>query len=434
MKYKAPRGTQDILPAEVARWRYVEGTFRRTCADFGYEEIRTPAFEQTELFVRAVGEHTDIVSKEMFSVSGGKPSEAGEAEETGEKKERETFVLRPEGTAPTLRAYIQHSLGKEAPMTKLFYIAPNFRYERPQKGRLRQHHQTGIEALGSDDPALDAEVIALGLTYLHRVGIRGERTELNSVGCPACRPAYREALREALRERIGAMCGNCQRRYDTNPLRILDCKFEDWTELEPVIPDIVDHLCESCAVHFAAVQQTLGTFGVEYVRNKRLVRGLDYYVKTSFEITHSGLGAQSTILGGGRYDGLVEDLGGEPTPGIGFGCGIERVLLACEALGVEFPLEARRPVFVVTLGDAARLPGLKLLNDLRQAGIAADTDYRARSMKAQMRAANRVNARFVVILGEDEVAQGVASLKDMEGGSQETLPQGELLSRLAAGA
>jgi histidyl-tRNA synthetase len=422
MKYQSPRGTQDILPDTTPRWRYVEATFRRTCADFGYEEIRTPMFEQTDLFVRAVGEHTDIVSKEMYTVSAGKSEEA------------ETFTLRPEGTAPALRAYIQHSLGAKSPLTKLYYIAPNFRHERPQAGRLRQHHQTGIEALGSEDPALDAEVIALGLTYLRRVGITGEQTEVNSVGCPACRPAYREALKAALRDRLASMCGNCQRRYETNPLRILDCKVEDWSVLEPVVPDILDHLCESCSQHFARVEETLRVLGVDYVRNKRLVRGLDYYVKTSFEITHSGLGAQSTLLGGGRYDGLVEELGGDPTPGIGFGCGIERVLLACETLGVEFPLERNRPVFVVTLGDAARLPGLKLLNDLRQAGIAAGIDYQGRSMKAQMRAANRANARIALILGESEVAEGVVGVKDMESGAQETVPLAEVIGRLAAGA
>lgn len=400
----------------------MEGTFRRTCADFGYEEIRTPMFEQTDLFVRAVGEHTDIVSKEMYTVSAGKSDEA------------EAFTLRPEGTAPALRAYIQHSLGAKSPLTKLYYIAPNFRHERPQAGRLRQHHQTGIEALGSEDSALDAEVIVLGLTYLRRVGITGERTEVNSVGCPSCRPAYREALKAALRDRIGGMCGNCQRRYETNPLRILDCKVEDWGELESAVPDIVDHLCEDCSQHFGRVEETLRALGVEYVRNKRLVRGLDYYVKTSFEITHSGLGAQSTILGGGRYDGLVQELGGDPTPGIGFGCGIERVLLACETLGVEFPVEAPRSVFVVTLGEGARLPGLQLLNSLRQAGISAGIDYQGRSMKAQMRAANRANAGTVLILGENEVAEGVVGVKDMESGAQETVPLGEVVARLGGGA
>ncbi len=418
MKYQAPRGTQDVLPEDAPRWRFVEGTFRRTCADFGYEEIRTPIFEQTDLFVRAVGEHTDIVSKEMYTVSAGRGEEA------------EAYTLRPEGTAPALRAYIQHALGAKLPLTKLFYIAPNFRHERPQKGRLRQHHQTGIEALGGEDPALDAEVISLGLTYLGRVGLTGLNTEVNSVGCPQCRPAYREALRDDLRERLPGMCGNCQRRYETNPLRMLDCKFEDWSVLEPAVPDIVEYLCESCRTHFDGLTAALATLGVEYVRNKRLVRGLDYYVKTSFEITHPGLGAQSTVLGGGRYDGLVEELGGQPTPGIGFGCGIERVLLACESLGVEFPADTRRPAFVVTLGDAARLPGLKLLHDLRQAGIPAQADYLGRSMKAQMRAANRAAARWALILGEDEVARGVVGLKDLDSGEQSTVGRDEAMARL----
>ena len=422
MKYRAPRGTHDVLPQETPRWRFLEDTFRRTCAEFGYGEIRTPAFEQTELFVRAVGEHTDIVSKEMYTVAPG--SQDGE--------ERESYTLRPEGTAPALRAYIQHSLGAQSPLTKLYYIAPNFRHERPQSGRLRQHHQTGIEALGSEDPGLDAEVIVLGVTYLRRAGVTGEQTEINSVGCPACRPAYREVLKDALRDRLPGMCGNCQRRYDVNPLRILDCKVEDWTALEASLPDILDYLCDGCRNHFAQVEVSLQALGVEYVRNRRLVRGLDYYVKTSFEVTHSGLGAQSTLLGGGRYDGLVEELGGEPTPGIGFGCGIERVLLACEAVSAELAVPEHRPVFVVTLGEAARLPGLKLLNDLRQAGIPAQIDYQGRSMKAQMRAANRANAGTVLILGEDEIAQGVVALKDMETGTQETLPMTGALERLGS--
>lgn len=422
MKYRSPRGTQDLLPEDAPRWRYVEATFRKTCADFGYGEIRTPMFESTDLFVRAVGEHTDIVSKEMYSVTAG----------GGETEEREAFTLRPEGTAPALRAYVQHNLAAKEPLTRLFYVAPNFRHERPQSGRLRQHHQTGIEALGSDDPALDAEVIALGLTYLHRVGIRGEQLQVNSVGCPQCRGAYRDALRAALKEHLASLCGNCNRRYEANPLRILDCKLEDWERLTPLVPDILDWLCEGCAAHFATLRSTLDALGIPYIRNPRLVRGLDYYVRTSFEIVHPGLGAQSTVLGGGRYDGLVEELGGSPTPGIGFGCGIERVLLACEALGVTFPIEPLRPVFVVTLGESARLPGLALLHELRQAGIAAQVDYLGRSMKSQMRAANRANARVVLILGENEVEAGVVGLKDMATGEQRQVARSDVAAVLAS--
>jgi histidyl-tRNA synthetase len=425
MKYQAPRGTQDILPEDAPRWRFVEETFRRTCAEFGYGEIRTPMFEPADLFIRAVGEHTDIVSKEMYGVS---PLSA----ERGEGEEREGYVLRPEGTAPTLRAYIQHSLGAKSPLARLYYVAAIFRHERPQAGRLRQHHQTGIEALGSEDPALDAEVILLGLTYLRRLGITGEQTQVNSVGCAECRPRYREALRAALKDRISGMCQNCQRRYDTNPLRILDCKLEDWSKLEGVAPDIVDYLCEGCATHFTQVQEVLRATGVDYLRNPRMVRGLDYYVKTSFEITHGGLGAQSTLLGGGRYDGLVEELGGDPTPGIGFGSGMERILMVCESLGVTFPVPEVRPVFVIALGDAARLPALKLLNDLRQAGAAAQIDYLGRKTRRQMEAALKSNGRAVLFLGEDEIANGTISLKDLDAGEQETVTVDEAVRRLSS--
>jgi histidyl-tRNA synthetase len=418
MKYQAPRGTNDILPEETPRWRSVEETFRQIGALHGYAEIRTPIFEHTELFVRGVGQHTDIVSKEMYTFS------------TGQGDEGESLTLRPEGTAPVVRAYLEHSLGGKAPLHKVYYIAPIFRHERPQAGRYRQHHQCGVEAVGSRDPALDVEVIGLGMRYLHAVGIHGEVLQLNSVGCPVCRPAYREAVRAAVRPVLDRLCGDCQRRYETNPLRIPDCKNEDWEKLGVTFPDPIDTLCEECATHFAQVQEGLTALGIPFHRNPRLVRGLDYYTKTAFEITHSGLGAQSTLVGGGRYDGLVEELGGEPTPGIGFGSGLERVLLTMAALGVE-PRAARlRPVFVATLGEAARMPGLQLLSRLRDAGIAADTDYLGRSLKAQLKQANRLDARFAVILGEDEVTAGVATLRDMETSSQEPVPLTELIPRL----
>jgi histidyl-tRNA synthetase len=421
MKYRAPKGTHDLLPDDAPRWRFVERTFRRACAEFGYQEIRTPMFENTELFVRAVGEHTDIVSKEMYTVTARR----GEADDSDN-----SFTLRPEGTAPALRSYIQHSLGARSGLTKLYYVAPNFRHEQPQSGRLRQHHQTGIEALGSDDPTLDAEVIALGLTYLRRVGVTLEQTEINTVGCPKCRPAYREALRAALAERIGGMCGNCQQRYESNPLRILDCKAEDWSKLEPIIPDILDHACEECRTHFQGVLAALDTLQVNYVRNKRLVRGLDYYVKTCFEVTHGGLGAQSTILGGGRYDGLVEELGGDPTPGIGFGCGIERVLLTAEALKVEFPSDEPRPAYVVAMSPEARLPAARLANSLRQAGLPAQLDYLGRAWRKQMKEASRVNARAMLILGEGELADGTVVVKDMDTSEQQTIPEAALVETL----
>jgi histidyl-tRNA synthetase len=421
MKYRAPRGTQDILPEEAARWRHVEETFRRICDVYGYGELRTPVFEQTELFVRSVGEHTDIVSKEMYSVvpSGARGEEA------------EPLTLRPEGTAPALRAYLQNNMGAAAPLTRVYYLCPIFRHERPQKGRLRQHHQAGVEALGSQDPALDAEVIALALDYLHALGISGEETIVNSVGCQTCRPVYRDALRAALKDRIRSMCENCQRRYDLNPLRILDCKLEDWKALEAVVPDIMDTLCQECADHFRGLTAILEATGVSFRRQARLVRGFDYYTKTAFEITHPLLGAQNSLAGGGRYDGLVEELGGEPTPGVGFGSGIERILLAAQELGVSasWPLETRRPVFVISLGETARAPALQLLAQLRRAGIPADTDYLGRSMKAQMRQANRVQARIALILGDEEAALGEVTWKDLESGEQERIRRADALER-----
>lgn len=428
--YHAPRGTQDLLPEEAARWRHVEATFRDVCARYGYGEIRTPAFEQTELFVRSVGEHTDIVSKEMYSVVPSGSHMAGEERES----EPEALTLRPEGTAPTLRAYLQHNMGSQSPLNKLYYLCAIFRHERPQAGRFRQHHQAGVEAIGSQDPAVDAEVIALAVDYLHALSISGETTLVNSVGCPNCRPAYRDALRAALHDRIGQMCGNCQRRYDLNPLRILDCKAEDWAALDVEVPDVLDYLCQACAEHFRGVTATLQALGIEFRREARLFRGFDYYTKTAFEITHSLLGAQSSLAGGGRYDGLVAELGGDPTPGVGFGSGIERLLIAAEKLGVveTWPVARPRPVFVITLGEAARLPGLQLLAELRRAGITADTDYLGRSMKAQMRQANRLNARAALILGEDEVARGEVTLKDLDIGEQEALPVADVVARCGA--
>jgi histidyl-tRNA synthetase len=418
MRYQVPRGTHDVMPDEVGRWRFVEETFRRICVLHGYEEIRTPLFEHTELFVRGVGQHTDIVSKEMYSFTTG--------------EEGESFTLRPEGTVPVMRAYLEHFFGAKAPLHKLYYVASIFRRERPQAGRYRQHHQCGIEAIGSRDPALDVEVIGLGMRYLHTLGIHGEQLLLNSIGCPVCRPAYREAVREAVRPVLARLCDDCRRRFETNPLRIPDCKKEDWRSLGVVFPASTDYLCQECATHFAAVQAGLTAREIPFVLSPLLVRGLDYYTKTAFEIVHDALGAQSTLVGGGRYDGLVEELGGDPTPGVGFGSGIERVLLTLAALGVELPVTRERPVFVATMGDAARSAGLRVLYELRDAGIAADTDYLGRSLKAQLKQANRIEAPFVVILGEDEVQKGVATLRDMTTSAQETISLPELVSRLKA--
>jgi histidyl-tRNA synthetase len=418
MRYRAPRGTSDILPDQARRWRRLEACFLSVCEQFGYQEIRTPVIEPAALFLRAVGEHTDVGGKEMYTFR------------TGEGEEAERLALRPEGTASAMRALIEHSLLAQSPLVKLCYIAPMFRHERPQAGRYRQHTQCGIEAVGSKDAALDAEVIQLALTYLHRMGITGEEVQINTIGCPICRPAFREALRAAVRPKLEEMCGNCRDRYEHNPLRILDCKVEDWDRLGIELPDTLDYLCEECRTHWQGLQQTLQALEIPTIRNPRLVRGLDYYTKTVFEIIHPALGAQNTMVSGGRYDGLVEDLGGDPTPAVGFGSGAERVLLAAEALGVEYTMERPRPVFVATMGEAARLPGLKLLAALREAGVAAETDYLGRSLKAQMKQANRLHARAAIILGEDELRQGVATVRDLDTSQQECVPLEQVTERL----
>jgi histidyl-tRNA synthetase len=420
MRFRVPRGMRDILPEEVSRWRHVEETFRHVCALHGYEEIRTPLLEHTELFTRGVGQHTDIVSKEMYTI----PARDGD--------EGESLTLRPEGTTPVMRAYLEHSLGGRSPLNKLYYIGANFRYERPQAGRYRQHHQCGIEAIGSQDPALDVEVISLGVRYLRTLGIRDEELQLNSIGCPSCRPAFREAMRAAVRPVLEQVCQDCRRRYEMNPLRIPDCKKEDWERLGVSLPDPVETLCEECRVHFTQVQEGLASQEIPFRRNPRLVRGFDYATKTVFEITHGALGAQNTLLGGVRYDGLIEELGGPATPGIGFGSGIERVLLTLEAIGSPLAAAPARPVFVATMGEGTRASGLRLLAHLRDAGIPSDIDYLGRSLKAQLKQAGRLNARHVLILGEDELKAGTATLRDMDAASQEPVPLGEIVSRLGS--
>ncbi|MCC6443148.1 MAG: histidine--tRNA ligase [Armatimonadetes bacterium] len=410
MTYSRPRGTHDILPEEVGRWRHVEDTFRRLCALYGYEEIRTPIIEPTELFRRSVGEHTDLVSKEMYTFS-----------DPGQ----ESLTLRAEGTAPTVRAYLQAGLHAVQPVAKLFYIGPIFRFERPQSGRYRQHHQVGAEAIGSADPAVDAEAITLGAHFLHELGITGEVLHLNSVGCPACRPSYREALRDFFRPHLTNLCQNCRRRFDTNPLRMLDCKEETCRAINESAPEVQAYLCPDCQAHFAGVRGYLGALGQPYALDHRLVRGLDYYTRTAFEFKHEALGsgAQNTVFGGGRYDGLVEECGGPPTPGIGFGMGIERVLLVCERTGIELPGGRACPeVYFILLGDEARMCGVRLLQKLRLAGIAAGCDYMGGGVKGQMRRANRGGARWAAILGENEVKAGVIGLKDLRGGEQKDVP------------
>jgi len=413
MLFKRPKGTQDLLPADTARWQWLEEIFRRRCALYGYGEIRTPIFENTALFTRGVGEETDIVSKQMYSF---------------ESKGHDKLTLRPEGTAPTVRAVIENEILQGGGVVKLYYLGPIFRYERPQSGRYRQFHQVGIEAFGAPGPDIDAEVLSFGAEFLRELGIGNTTLELNSVGCPECRPRYRDALRNALAGARTELCPDCVRRYDANPLRILDCKVETCRELASGVPVMLDVLCEACKMHLRGVEDGLRALGVEYVVNPHIVRGLDYYTRTAFEFISGALGAQNTVLAGGRYDGLVEELGGPATPGIGFAAGIERLLMAA---GNAVPMpEQPGPLFIATLGPAARRAGFALADKLRRAGVPTLTDYGERSLKAQLREANRKGAWHAVVLGENELAGGEIALRDMRAGTEDRLPLDGLEEKL----
>ncbi len=419
MLYQRPKGTHDILPTEVPRWQHAEAAFRELCRLYNYEEIRTPVFEQTELFVRAVGENTDIVAKEMY---------------TSEDRGGRSLTLRAEGTAPVVRAYLESNLQGQDPqrLTKLFYIAPVFRYDRPQAGRYRQHHQAGAEAIGSSQPEVDAEIIQLSMAFFARLGLDEVTLLLNSVGCPTCRPESAQALQDFVKPHLDEMCADCQRRYETNPLRLLDCKNERCRQIMQPAPSMLDMLCIECAEHFDKLQQTLDLLDIAYTVDPHIVRGLDYYTKTAFEFVAPGLGAQDSIGGGGRYDPLIEQCGGPPTPAVGVGIGLERVLIAQESAGVVQEEAPREGVFVVTISEAAWPEGLKLLAQLRAAGIPAEIDYRQRSIRAQLRYADAEGYRWAAILGEDELQQQTVTLRDMVSGEQESIPQSELIARLSA--
>lgn len=412
MAESAPRGTRDILPDETPRWHRIEQAVRDVCGAYGYSEIRTPIFEHTEIFARGIGEATDIVEKEMY---------------TFEDRGGRSLTLRPEGTAGVVRAFIEHNLYAKAQPTKVYYMGPMFRYERPQKGRYRQFHQFGVEAFGSSDPALDAEVISIPVRIYGRLGIDKVKVFINSIGCPTCRARYREKLREVYRDRLGEVCESCRRRYDRNPLRLLDCKEQKCRAAVPEVPSIIDYLCDECAAHFEAVKSYLDILGLDYEINPRLVRGLDYYTKTVFEYTLPGLGAQDAAGGGGRYDGLVELYGGPSTPGVGFASGMERLVLALEALEGNGG-EAAGPgleYFVVYAGDDVKAKAFAITSALRGKGIAADMDVMARSFKAQLKYASRIGARRALIIGGDEVQRGVVVVKDMATGQQEERPLSE---------
>jgi len=402
-KVTAPRGTKDVLPSESYKWHFVENTLRRVAAQFGYKEIRFPTFEHTELFLRGVGDTTDVVQKEMY---------------TFEDKGGRSITLRPEGTASVVRSYIENSIFAGGLPVKVYYIAPNFRYEKPQAGRLREHHQFGVEHFGSADASADAELIALADTFIRRLGITGVKLEINSIGCPNCRPRYHDALKHHFEQHREELCPTCNERLDKNPLRILDCKSPICGALADQAPKSVESLCPECKAHLDKVCASLDSLGIEYAINPRIVRGLDYYTRTVFEFSSTSLGAQSAVCAGGRYDGLVETLGGAATPGLGFGSGLERLLLVMEAQGVEIPMEEKTGVFLCAMGEAAQNSAFRLAHGLRQLGISAERDTLFRSVKAQMKYADKLGARYTVVIGDEELKNGRANLRDMATGEQ----------------
>ncbi|TVY04094.1 histidine--tRNA ligase [Cohnella terricola] len=413
MSFQKPPGTQDIMPGSTELWQYVENTARDICRRYGFGEIRTPIFEATELFKRGVGETTDIVEKEMY---------------TFEDRGKRSMTLRPEGTAGVVRSYVENKLYGEPDVSKLYYIGPMFRYERAQAGRYRQFHQFGVEAIGSVDPALDAEIIALGYGFYRELGLQGVTVDLNSVGTPAVRAAFREKLLAYLEPMRDSLCDDCKSRMARNPLRVLDCKVDQ--DKFTNAPSIIDSLDEECEAHFARVRECLDEMGIPYNLNSRLVRGLDYYTHTAFEYKAQGIGAIDTIGGGGRYNGLVAEIGGDDKPGVGFGLGLERTLLLLESQGIKPDLAAQADVYVVTLGERAEKAASALLQRLRVAGIAAERDYLGRKTKAQFKAAERSGASFAAVLGDDELDRGEISLRSVTGGDQQAVKLEDLANTI----
>ncbi|MDO4572969.1 MAG: histidine--tRNA ligase [Clostridia bacterium] len=404
MAYQAPKGTRDVLPRDSYRWQHLEARMRSLAARYGFQEARTPVFEQTDLFLRGVGDTTDIVQKEMYTFldKGGR-----------------SMTLKPEGTAGLVRMFVEHKLFADTQPTKLFYLNnPVFRYERPQAGRLREHHQFGVEFFGAAEPTADAECIALIMELLTELGLGGLGVQINSIGCPRCRPAYQQALRAYFQAHFDELCDTCRTRYEKNPLRMLDCKTERCIALRQAAPSVLAYLCEDCRAHFERLKALLGGMGVDYSVTPSLVRGLDYYTKTVFEIVSDCIGAQGTVCGGGRYDGLVEQLGGPPTPAVGFGLGMERLLLMMEQSGVELERPQRCELYIASHGEAAETRAFALTSALRAAGVAAEMDHMRRSLKAQFKYADKLGAASVLTLGDEELACGRAAVKRMRDGRQ----------------
>jgi histidyl-tRNA synthetase len=417
LRYQAPAGVQDILPEDQPYWRHVFDRIRHIVATYGFQQIDVPIFEETSLFARGVGEATDIVEKEMYSF---------------EDRGGHSLTLRPEFTAGVMRAYVEHGMRVKPSPVKLYSIGPAFRYERPQAGRYRQFWQLNVEAIGEQDPATDLEVMSVAWHIYADLGFRGLSFQLNSTGCPQCKPGYKQVLVAYYQDCQGIICDDCKRRLQTNPLRVLDCKQP---QCQPVIdgaPHIADHLCDQCADHFAALQSYLDELDRPYTLNHRLVRGLDYYTKTVFEVWAKGIGAQSAVCGGGRYDGLIELIGGPPTPGVGFASGIDRIVLSLKHQGIEPPPLPAPQVFLAYRGKAAKRAAIRLIDHLRQAGVGAVMSFGDRSLKAQLRQAGRQDMAYTLVLGEDELAAGKVTVRHMARGQQEHVARDEIVPWLSS--
>ena len=415
MLTKAPKGTKDMLPDEAYKWHYIEKAFADVCETYGFREMRTPVFEHTELFQRGVGDTTDIVQKEMYSF-----------QDYGKRN----ITLKPEGTSPVVRAFVEHKLYAGPQPAKFYYNIPCFRYEKPQSGRLREFHQFGVETFGADDMMADAEIISLASDFLTAMGITDIELRINSVGCPECRKKHREALKEFLKPKYDELCDTCRDRYDRNPMRILDCKSPVCQKLVQGAPLMLDYLCDDCRNAFEELKANLTAMGIAFTVDPNIVRGLDYYTKTAFEFVTDSIGAQGTVCGGGRYDHLVEEIGGPATPGVGFGLGKERLLLTMEACGADIPEPDGADVFIAFMGEEAKEAGLGLMRELRQKGLKVQMDIMGRNIKNQFKYANRINAKKTVVIGQDELENDSFAIKDMEMSEQVTVPMARIVDEL----
>ena len=407
LKVQRPKGTQDVVPSQMYKWNTVEGIVKDTASAYGFREIRIPTFEDTALFVRSVGDTTDVVQKEMYSVTA-----KGDAD----------FTLRPEGTAGTIRALIENGILNEGFPQKVFYVLSCFRHEKPQAGRLREFHQFGVEMAGTKDPRADVEVISLAKSIIDTAGLRGIKLFINSIGCPECRAKYHAALKEYFAGRADELCDTCRGRLEKNPMRILDCKSPVCSEIAEGAPVILDYLCEDCREHFEKLQQYLTAMDIKFEINPKIVRGLDYYTKTVFEFVTTDIGAQGTVCGGGRYDGLIETLSGKPCPALGFAMGLERLILTMEKQGLDFAAEDTCDIYIASMGEAASVKAMQMCAELRADGVSAECDVVGRGLKAQMKYADKLGAKFSVVLGDSELENQTAELKNMQTGEKVTLP------------